>query len=288
MPQPIAVVVPESSTVRRVAQVLEVFLDGRADAGITEIARALGCSKSVIHRIVVSLRTAGFLAADAETRRYRLGWKAIELGLAAVAHTEILAHAGDHLRNVTEATNETAVLNLLHGETRIYAQQVEGGEPVRQTVRIGQEVPLYLGAAGKAILAFLPEPKRTRILQRARAARTNGQRLNVGALEKELDRIERLGYAVSRAELVPGAVSVAAPVFDRSGVVASITAAGVVVRSEPTRLARYADVVRQEARALSRKLGWSKVTAAERRAGRNGTKSRQERRQRVSNALRGR
>lgn len=245
-----------TSTVRRVAQVLDVFLDGRADAGISEIARALGCSKSVVHRIAVSLSDAGYLVADPDTRRYRLGAKAIELGLCAVAKTEVIANAVDHLRRLADATGETATLNLLHGDVRVYAGQVEGREPVRQTVHVGQEVPLHLGAAGKAILAFLPEPRRQRVFWAGRG-RANGARGTFAALERELAQVRRSGFAISHAELVAGAVSVAAPVFDRSGVAASIAVAGVSVRSQPKRLARYADVVRQEAGALSRKLGWS-------------------------------
>lgn len=272
---------------RRVGQVLDVFLGGRVDAGISEIARTLGCSKSVVHRIAVGLTAGGYLTADPDTHRYRLGAKALELGLAAVANAEILAHAMDHLRSLAAATNETATLNLLHGDARVYAGQVEGREPVRQTVRVGQEVPLYLGAAGKVLLAFLPESRRQRIL-RVRRGRVNGARPTLGALERELAQIRRLGYAISRAELVAGAVSVAAPVFGRSGVVASIAVAGVIVRSEPARLARYADLVRQEARTLSRKLGWS-GTFNDPSASRTGNGSRrQERGQRVANAVRGR
>lgn len=248
---------PESSTVRRVGEVLSVFLDSRPDAGVSEIARTLHCSKSVVHRILVALADAGFLSADPASHRYRLGPKALRLGLAAIARTDIPEHARPYLRTIRDETGETAILSLLRGDVRVHADQIESRETVRQTVQLGAEAPLHLGASGKAILAFLPEILRKATLARARGARrADGSALDLVALEEDLERIRRRGYAVSQSERVPGAVSVSAPVFDDSGtVVGSVSAAGVSIRSDPRRLARYGAVVRQQAEALSRELG---------------------------------
>lgn len=249
-----------ASTVRRVADVLGVFLDSRADAGVSEIARKLGCSKSVVHRILVALVHSDFLAADPVTRRYRLGPKALRLGLAALAHSDIPNRAVPYLQRIRDETGETAILSLLRGTVRIYAQQIESRETVRQTVQPGAEAPLYLGASGKAILAFLSEPLRAATMQQGRGARrSDGSSLNLVALEDDCRRIQRRGYAVSQSERIPGAVSVAAPIFDHSGaVIGSLSAAGVAVRSDPRRIARYGAIVRREAEALSDELGWTR------------------------------
>jgi len=128
----------------------------------------------------------------------------------------------------------------------VYAEQLEGRHAVKQTVEVGAEAPLHLGASGKAILAFLPADARPA------AAR---------AIEADLERIRKRGYAASVGERIPGAASVAAPVFDRDGVVGSISAAGVAARSDARTTARYGAVVAAEARALSRELGWRATVA---------------------------
>jgi DNA-binding IclR family transcriptional regulator len=260
---------PETSTTRRVTDVLSVFLDGRPDAGVTEIARTLSCSKSVVHRVLVALVAAGFVSTDPVSRRYRLGPKALRLGLTALAHTDIPTRALPYLRDVRDRTGETAILSLLRGDVRVYAEQVDSREPVRQSVQVGQEAPLHLGATGKAILAFMPQAERVAILARAKGARfADGSALRPQALEADLDRIRRRGYAISRGERIAGAVSVAAPVFDHAGnVIGSISAAGVSVRSDPARISGYGAIVRAEAEALSRELGWAGPTRrAEERA----------------------
>ena len=232
------------SVARRVADVFDAFADAGGDLGVTEIARRLRCSKSVVHRILVALVEAGYLGADPATRRYRLGAKALLLARAAAPHDDLRRRAMPHLQTIRERTGETATLSVLRGSVRVYAEQLEGRHAVRQTVEVGGEAPLHLGASGKAILAFL-DPS-------ARPANARGS-----ALEADLERLRRRGYAVSHAERIPGAASVAAPIFDHRGaVVGSVSAAGVLARSDARTTARYGAIVAAEARALSRELGW--------------------------------
>jgi DNA-binding IclR family transcriptional regulator len=229
---------------RRVTDVLDAFAESGGDLGVTEIARRLRCSKSVVHRILVSLSEARYVAADPSTRRYRLGAKALLLARAASMHDDLRRRALPHLQIIRERTGETATLSLVRGAVRVYAEQVESRSAVRQTVEVGAEAPLHLGASGKAILAFLPESTRPPVPRSA-------------SLETDLERIRRRGYAVSHAERIPGAASVAAPIFDHRGVVVgSVSAAGVLARSDARTTARYGAVVAAEARALSRELGW--------------------------------
>jgi len=228
---------------RRVVAVLEAFLDGVPDLGVTELSRRLDCSKSVVHRILAALTERGFVVADPATHRYRLGPNARRLGDVASEHQDLGAQALPHLRRIRERTGETATFSVRRGAVRVYVEQVESRHVVRQTVRVGEEAPLHLGASGKAILAFLPE-----------SAWPSGA--GGAALGADLRRIPRRGYATSQGERIPGAASVAAPVFDREGsVVGSISVAGVVVRTEARQTAVYGSIVQTEADALSRKLG---------------------------------
>lgn len=234
---------PRGST-RRVAAVLAAFADGPRDLGVSELSRSVGCSKSVIHRIVVGLVASGFLVADPATRRYRLGPVARRLAAAAGEHHDLRAEALPFLQRIREGTGETATLSVLRGDVRVYVEQLESTHRIRQTVRVGEEAPLHRGASGKAILAFLPEEALPSV---ARGA----------PLAAELRSIRKRGYATSANERIPGATSVAAPLFDDSGrVIGSISAAGVVVRTNARRNALHGAIVRAEARALSQLLGW--------------------------------
>ena len=232
------------SAAGRVTEVLDAFAAARSDLGVSEIARTMACSKSVVHRILVALVAADYIVADPVSHRYRFGPKVALLASAGSGGDDLRRRALPHLEVVRERTGETATLSLLRGPVRLYAEQLESRQAVRQTVVVGAEAPLHLGASGKAILAHLPEDRWP--------AAARGQ-----ALRAELERVRRRGYAVSQAERIPGAASVAAPIFDRTGaVVGSLSAAGVLARSDARTAARYGAVVLAEARALSHELGW--------------------------------
>lgn len=248
-----------SSSARRVVDILEAFLDGRPDLGVSELSRELGWPKSVVHRILATLVEAGFVSADPASRRYRLGPKALRLGLSALAQVDVRRLALPHLWALRERTGETATLSILSGVERLYVEQVESAHPVRQTIEVGGHAPLYLGASGKAILAFLPAEQRAAVLARAKGARrADGAPLDLDQLRAELETIRQRGYAVSRSERIAGATSVAAPVFDHAGaVIGSMSAAGVTVRQDLAALEALGPLVRAAAAALSAELGWS-------------------------------
>ncbi len=239
---------------------LDTFVDARTDLGVTEIAGRLGLAKSVVHRLVTALTKAGYLTQTSNTRRYALGPRATRLGQVAMGQMDIRARARPILRELAAATGETATLSTLAGDARIYAEQVESSQPVRQSVHIGSAAPLYLGASSKAILAFLPERRREALL--ARAAKegvklTDDSKLDVSALRSELATIRRRGFAMSQGERIVGAVSSASPVFDHHGeVIGSISVASVSVRHGRSDLVKFGGLVRSAATRLSTELGW--------------------------------
>lgn len=247
------------STTRRVADLLAAFLDGREDAGVSELAREVGTSKSVIHRMLQSLAEAGFVTADPVTRRYRLGTKMMRLGLVAVRDTDLKTTALPYLRSVKERTGETALLALLHGDRRIFLQQIEAQHTVRAAVPIGEEAPLYLGASGKAMLAFVPDRLRELVFAAAKGQRrVGGAPLRIPDLVTELGEIRRTRIAIAANELALGAAAVASPIFDAEGlVIGSLGVAGVSIRTDARRLTLYGTVVKGEAERLSKALGWN-------------------------------
>src|SRR5439155_4691361 len=128
----------------------------------------------------------------------------------------IRERALDHLQALTAETGETTTLSVLVGDRRVYAHQIESSQRVRQTIQIGDSAPLYLGASGKAILAFLPDDQRAAIVRAAAdptVTRADGGRIDAEALDAELTAVRRRGYATSLSERILGATSSAAPVF---------------------------------------------------------------------------
>ena len=73
----------------RVADVLLQFLGGSPSLGVSAIARELGLSKAVVHRILRSLVDRRLLEVDPETRAYGLGPAAVALGARALRDAKL-------------------------------------------------------------------------------------------------------------------------------------------------------------------------------------------------------
>jgi DNA-binding IclR family transcriptional regulator len=249
-----------AATAQRLIAVFDAFLAAQSELGVTELAGRLGLAKSVVHRLVAALSEAGYLAHDPTSRRYRLGPKSVRLGLVALAQLDLSQRARPWLVALAAETGETATLSVLDDGQRIYVDQVESSQPVRQSIQLGDEAPLYVGASGKAMLAFLPASRRLSLIQRAlelRVRQATGVVLDRASLLDELDEVCRRGFAISVSERILGAASAAAPILDHRGeVVGAISVASVTVRHDKPDLLRFGPRVREYAERISAELGW--------------------------------
>jgi DNA-binding IclR family transcriptional regulator len=248
---------PTIGTVERAVDVLGAFTEAEGPTlGVTELARQLGLSKAVVHRILTSLRAKGFVTVDQETRRYSLGPAALALGLAYLRHIDVRDQARVVLRELSEETNETATLSIRRGDARIYVDQVTPPREVMMTVQLGHPYPLHAGASSKAFLAQLPEAELARYFSRRLEPLTEITVTDADALRGELADIREKGWAISYGERQEGAGSIAAPVFDHEGRPAAVISVCGPVERFRKEVDGIAPLLVEATRKLSRQLGW--------------------------------
>src|SRR5680860_623663 len=105
--------------------------DRKLDFGVSEVARGLGLSKSVVHRILTALVAVDFLAVDPDTRRYRLGPGAVIVGHAALRQIDPHRIARPEMEALASKTDETVTLSLRRGRERVYIDQIVSEQEVR-------------------------------------------------------------------------------------------------------------------------------------------------------------
>lgn len=243
--------------VERAADVLNAFteLDG-ATAGVTELSERLGLSKAVVHRILASLRTRGFVDVDQDSRRYSLGPASLALGLTYLQQIDVRDAARSVLRELCDLTNETATLSIRRGDVRMYVDQVTPPREVKMIVQLGHPYPLHAGGSSKAFLAHLPEGRVDEYLDRPLESLGKNTITDPVRLRQDLVVIRKQGYAASFGERMEGAGSIAAPVFDHENeAVAVISVCGPVERFRGE-VDEIAPVLLKATRELSRRLGW--------------------------------
>lgn len=242
----------------RVANVLMLFASGPQTLGVSAIARQLGVSKAVIHRILRTLADRQFVMIDPQTREYRLGPAAAALGARALRDSRLRSVGLPVLADLQRQTTETTTLSALVPDGRVYLDQVESEREIKMTVELGTRFPLHAGSSGKVILAFLPLHRREELLAAKLTRLTASTHVDPEALRAELDDIRRSGLATSHGERQADAASIAAPVFDVDGaVVGAVSVCGPQSRFHVDARGEIAPALRSAAETISRGLGWA-------------------------------
>lgn len=212
-------------SVSRAVDILRCF-ESVETLGVSEIAARLGLNKSTTFGLVTTLAAAGMLEQDEETSRYRLGLELFRLGNRVNAGLRrLVTHELDQLSAQVE---ETVNFVQPEGGDVVYVVKQESLHSMRICTTIGQRLPMYCTAVGKAVLAFRPEEEQQQIIAGfdyqafTRNTVTTNERL-----AEDLAWIRREGYAVEREELEYGLVCVAVPILDGSGrAIAAISCSG--------------------------------------------------------------
>jgi len=226
--------------------------------GVSAIARELGLSKTVAHRMLKELAALDFLAFDEVTKRYRLGRGALQVGMAALRGLDVPRVARPHLQRLVQLTGETATLSARQGAARVYIDQVLSPHEIRMSVALGTAHALHAGSSSKAILAALSDDEIDEYLQgHPLDAVTDRTITSVTGLRAELDTIRERGYAASEGERQYGAGSVAAAVLlADGGVFGAVSLCGPLDRFAANAQAEHGALVVAAAHKISLELGW--------------------------------
>jgi IclR family acetate operon transcriptional repressor len=245
---------PPAGAIDRALAVLGVLAEASQPMGVTEIARRVGLPKSVVH-YHVSVLVRNRYVEPRPDRRYGLGYAALRLGRGGYSNLELRGRALPHLRTLHHDTWETVALCALVGRERVFVDQLVSPQEIALTVELGRPLPLYAGASGRIILAYLPEDTREAVLAQPLERLTPGTVVDPARLRSLLEAVREAGVAVSRSERQPGGASIAAPVFDNHGVAGAMSVCGPEYRFDEASVDRFRAPLVLAAGELSRELG---------------------------------
>jgi DNA-binding IclR family transcriptional regulator len=135
--------------------------------------------------------------------------------------------------------------------------EVPGHSLLGAVPEVGTRWPVHATSTGKALLALLSTDERRDFLGQRLSRHTPRTITATGALDRELGRVRRRGYAVAAEELERGYVAVGAAVQDAGGrPVAAISLGGPRVRFPAARIALLGRHVRAAADRISTALGY--------------------------------
>jgi DNA-binding IclR family transcriptional regulator len=205
-------------------------------ATIPEISEYLGSSDSTVHRHLVSLQDYGYVVNSED--EYHIGLRFLTLG--GYAQQQIIAYPKikEKVDQLAAKTGERAQFIVEEKGMRVYLYTEVGESAVQTGAHIGRRGPLHVSAAGKSILANLPEDRVSEILEE-HGLSGGGKRSisNREELDETLETVRERGYAFNRQETTEGVNAVGAPVLDNAGaVIGALSISGPAHRLKGDRL----------------------------------------------------
>ena len=203
---------------RRATEILSVFSHARPSMTLAQIVQAVELPKTTVFRVLSSLAEQGFCEWDASTGQYSLGFELVRLADIRRRQSNVHDIALPVMRDIRNEVNETVILSVRSGDTRVHIDCVEGLHPMRRTAELGVGAPLYAGAASKVLLAGMDDDEIEAYLARTKLAPFQSTTITDSAvLWREIRAIRKRGFAESKGELFPGGGALAAPIKDFSG-----------------------------------------------------------------------
>ena len=242
--------VNKTQTLDRAFDIIFSLAEAETILTVSEIAEKVAIPESTAYRLIKSLEQYGMVERKS-VGQIRLGVRILDLArsLQQQMDRELITIARPIMEELTEKVNETSILCVRSAAQVICVQSIDTRQILRLSVEIGKILPLYLGASGKAILAF--EHERT-IEQ---LVRTISDVSKKQSLNEEIEKIRQRGYCMTFGEVDTNIFGLAVPIFDsEKRVIASLTVAGPTERWTKENSEEFVNKVVSSGHEISEKL----------------------------------
>jgi len=198
------------SVLYKTVAIMDFLRDIEAPVSLMEICTALKMNKGTASKIMNSMLDLNLVIRDEQTNRFTMGSRLIGYGAAAARQFNIETLATPVMEELHSKIGETIHLGIEQSGRMMYLKKYEAFSTVNLRSRVGQDVPMYASAMGKATLAAKPDKviedfyHSVDIIQYTENTLTNFDRFM-----KEIQEIREKGYAIDREEYELGVQSAA-------------------------------------------------------------------------------
>lgn len=197
---------------------LDYFTPETPKWGVRALAKASGQHPAVVQRMLATYTEHGFLLRLGSPKtQYCLGLRFYQLGGMVAGVMTLIEVVTPILQTLALSSGETAYLNWLSRDDCICIALGESPNTIQLRVNTGSHMPLYAGAASKAILAHMPA-QRFDAWARRQQENVSETNWDAAALRQECDAIRQAGFAYTKGEWVHESFGLAVPIWGKDGV----------------------------------------------------------------------
>lgn len=216
--------------------VLAMFTKENPSWGLRDLSKEMGVNHTVLYRILRTFEERKIIVQDESSKKYQLGSGLASVLAAYKDQNKMSDLVYPVMKELSNTTRESVFLTWLIDDAGVTVEIAEGPSNIRFAVSKGTVTPLHAGASSKAILAFLSQEDKNRVLKKNLERLTSKTMTSKEKLMKELDKIQEDKWAYTFGEFSEDVFGLSTPIFDQLGnVIASLTIAGPVYRIDEER-----------------------------------------------------
>lgn len=240
----------------RVFDILEYLSLAQEQKGPTEIAEAVGLSKSTVHRLLSSMHARGYLDKNEKEGTYSIGVKLVEVVSSHINSLELQTEARSTLNELHDSLGLIVHLGILDRHEVVYVEKMDIAPNLRRYAQIGLRVPAQCSSLGKCLLSSMSGKEQEFALANCRfEAYTKNTITDIESLKEHLRQVRQQGWAMDNEEYMDGHRCIGAPIYDYRGeIIAAVSASGPVSLLTDERIPEVTLKVQEAASTISRKL----------------------------------
>lgn len=238
--------------------ILQAFTPERPSLKLSEIARLTDMNPTAVQRFTDTLMQLDYLH-HGRNREFMLGPKVLELGFAYLNGSQLRRLAEMHLAEFSEKYNCTMNLAVLDGEEIVFLYRHEAQRFLKYNLQAGSRLPSYCTAAGKVLLAALPDEALKKALGRISQKMeplTRYTLVDAKALWEDLLKTRERGYSISDRELSIALYSLGIPVLNQEPRVVAAVNLSLSADEEQAKREEAVEQLKSLGRTLSKAMGY--------------------------------
>lgn len=188
---------------------------------LTDVAVRTNLTRATARRFLHTLVELGYVRTDGKT--FALTARVLQLGYAYLSGLSLPQLAQPHLEELSLKLGESTSAAVLDGSGIAYIARVATRRIMTIGITVGTRFPAYATSMGRVLLAHLPAAELTAYVGSVEIKPLTPRSLaSASELLTVLESVRKQSWCLLDQELELGLMSVAAPVYDGSKVVAAV------------------------------------------------------------------
>lgn len=224
------------SSLARGLEILRAFSRTRKRMTLSEVAAETGMTRAAARRFLLTLVREGY--AETDGKLFDLTPQVLELGFSVISSIGIWDVARPFIKRLSEDIEESVSAAVLDGKDVVYVAGSQYHRVISVGVTVGSRLPAHCTATGRVLLSLHPEKEWDSLIKSLDLKPTTPQTVATRtAFKKVLRTVRSQGWSLVDQELEIGLLSIAVPLYRRSGEVAGAINVGVPsLRATPERM----------------------------------------------------